>query len=687
MKISLRCLLPFLMAPLLYAEASVAPQHLPLYKALCSGNEKTATTAMEEAQGEYRFNNAFFELCGAAINQGDVNFFAKMAAVYLDEICGPLDSPFAEVDGHPKSTHYFAAPLLHAAAAGKTEIVRVLLQRGANREETEYYDRTAIVYAAANGHLPCVQLLHQAGADKADIALQAALHFKQMHVAEYLQSHGVQLPAVGDVSLSLAQRTPTGETVLMQAVQSGNVEQVAYALEEAPHWVNCQNSYGRTALMMARNAATTRLLLDYGADANIKDDTGYTALDHAFERRDAEVVQLLMSAEALYAQASPALLYACYTADAALARRVLAEHPADVNMRDSQGLSLLSLAVRSRSSELVRLLLDAGARVAGSGALAVAIAHDDVNWVREFMWQDSVTMKPDVSVTQGNPRQRHLNALLQLALLKRAVNTQKMLINMGADKCGEWIIPLPNYNRYTRVDPNAVCLPKSRYDKPGLTLNFEREDERDSQALPMLGVSESGAVQMDTRRLYGAIVRNDVSMVRMLVRSGGGLCATGSETVACLRAALRGSSPHEVLPLLLQAGADINAVDAEGNTLLILLALDSYHEAELLNLLAYSPNVNVQKDGKSVFEIALEHKRLLFALHMLRNGAAPTQRQLQCFFFAVLREHPEHAAELLTCYGASPTEPEPSTGLTPMDIATRSGNAALVSLLQSALNK
>ncbi|MBR1997699.1 MAG: hypothetical protein IJ993_04735, partial [Akkermansia sp.] len=117
MKISYRCLLAFLMMPLLYAEASVAPQHLPLYKALCSGNEKTATAAMEEAQGECRFNNAFFELCDAAINQGDVNFFAKMTAVYLDEPCGPLDSPFAEVDGHPKPTHYFAAPLLHAAAA------------------------------------------------------------------------------------------------------------------------------------------------------------------------------------------------------------------------------------------------------------------------------------------------------------------------------------------------------------------------------------------------------------------------------------------------------------------------------------------------------------------------------------------------------------------------------------------
>ncbi len=677
-------MLLWLSVPMLWADNEPLS---PIYEALKSGDEKLAKELMVADASNRLHNNAFFDVCQAAIAQGDVAFFAGLPDAYLNEPCGAIDSPFAEVDGHPKATHYFAAPLLHAATAGKTEIVRVLLQRGANREESEYYDRTAIVYAAANGHLPCVQVLHQAGANKADIALQAALHFKQMHVAEYLQSNGVQLPAVGDVSLSLAQRTPTGETTLMLAVQSGRGEHVAYVLENAPHWVNCQNSYGRTALMMARNAGIARLLLNYGADASIKDDSGYTSLDHAFERRAAEVVQLLMAAEAPYAQATPALLYACYTADAALARRVLAEHPVDVNRRDLHGQSLLFLAVRSRSAELVLLLLDAGARVEGSGALEEAIAHDDVNWVREFMWRDSVTMKADVSGAQGNPKQRHLNAMLQLALLKRAVNTQKMLISMGADKCGEWIIPLPNFNRYKCIDANAVWLPESRYDEPGLTLNFEREDERGSQSLPMLEILESGAVQMDTRRLYDSIAKNDVNMVRMLVRSGGGFCASGSETVACLRAALRGSSPHEVLPLLLQAGADINAVDAEGNTLLILLALDSYREAELLNLLAYSPNVNAQKDGKSVFEIALEHNHLLFALHILRNGAELTQHQLQCFFFAVLREHPEYAAELLSRYGASPTEPEPSTGLTPMDIATRSGNAELVSILRAAIKK
>ena len=123
---------------------------------------------MSAAQGECRFNNAFFELCRMAVEQNDVAFFAHLPSSYLNADCGPLDSPFARMDGNPKATHYFAPVLLHAAAEGKADIVRVLLQRGADKEAEEYYGRTAIVYAAAKGHLACVQLLHRAGATKLD---------------------------------------------------------------------------------------------------------------------------------------------------------------------------------------------------------------------------------------------------------------------------------------------------------------------------------------------------------------------------------------------------------------------------------------------------------------------------------------------------------------------------------------
>ncbi len=805
MKISFRYLLTFLTTPLLYAEASVAPQHLPLYKALCSGDEETATAAMEEAQGNERFNNAFFELCDAAINQGDVNIFAKMPAMYLDEPCGPLDSPFAVVDGHPKSTHYFASPLLHAAAAGKTEIVRVLLLRGANREEAEYYDRTAIVYAAANGHLPCVKLLHQAGVGKADIALQAALHFNQMPVAEYLQSHGVQLPAVGDVSLSLAHRTPTGETVLMLAVQSGNAERVAYALEEAPHWVNCQNSYGRTALMMARDAEMARLLLDYGADASIKDDLGLTALDAAYQASCPGVVGVLQEVDAPSAQPFLGMCYACSYGDAELAHSILAAGGVDVNARSKSGKSLLALAVQAKSAAVVDLLLKNGATIKGSGALRCAVQTDQPQFVRLFMDHEHLCLPSPRSPRGGFSSQEKLNALLHAACREQAPQTVEMLLEMGADvndtrmtSYGHFATGNAPLHEAARGPMEIICMlldaganinarnkegdtplmlalpftgaePVSIPEENALLLlergadatlkNHAGENAADvAWAAPHIQALARAGVQKTpfTHPLADAVFAKDVEkvrellaeganpdmpllngstllqvmaassihddaveneMFRLLVQSGAQLddqlflhlCGWGNTTMMqamleagfsiqprgiatykYLHSALHGAQPHFALPLLLQAGADINAEDECGYTLLLNLAKsDNFVNCNLAKLLEYRPNPEItvqgstaEWNGLTALGVALRTGKPEMAYQLLRAGAKATPQQVQAIFFHVLREHPEHAEELLTRYGASPTAPGPATGLTPMDIATRSGNVALLQLLK-----
>lgn len=164
----------------------------PLRIALRTGNDALATLLMDAVQGNLRHNNDYYCLCQDEIKQGNVAFFCNLPSEYLEELCGPVDSPFAEQDGNPKPTAYFTTPLIHAAAAGKVDIVRILLARGANKEESEYYNRTAIIYAAANGHLECVQALHQAGAAQSGEALYTAEQFNQNAVAEYLRSQGVK---------------------------------------------------------------------------------------------------------------------------------------------------------------------------------------------------------------------------------------------------------------------------------------------------------------------------------------------------------------------------------------------------------------------------------------------------------------------------------------------------------------
>ena len=79
---------------------------------------------------------------------------------------------------------------------------------------------------------------------------------------------------------------------------SRNVRTCKIALESGLFDVNMENNdgYGRTALMYAvcrEDYNTVKLLLDNGADVNMKSDYGNTALDYAKEYEITEIIELL----------------------------------------------------------------------------------------------------------------------------------------------------------------------------------------------------------------------------------------------------------------------------------------------------------------------------------------------------------------------------------------------------------
>lgn len=778
----------------------------PLRIALLSGNEKLADLVMSAAQGECRFNNAFFELCRMAVEQNDVAFFANLPSSYLNADCGPLDSPFARMDGNPKATHYFAPVLLHAAAEGKADIVRVLLQRGADKEAEEYYGRTAIVYAAAKGHLACVQLLHRAGATKLDSALQAALLFKQSAVVTYLLEQGGAASCAGDACL---QRSSTGKTELMLAVAQGRMNRVSYLLEHAPQLVNWQDSYGRTALMMARSAASVRLLLAYGADASIRNDLGLTALDEACQADRRFAVAALLEANAPYAQPAIALRYACSAGNAELARRILHGGGVDVNTHPESGPSLLALAVSAKSTELVDLLLLNGATIKGSGALRQALQTDQPQFVRLFMEHEHVCPPSPCSPRGGFSAQDKLNELLHEACRSNAPQSVKMLLALGANvndtgmssyghaatgnaplhaaacqssqivemllaagadinaRNADGDTPLMLAVRFRAGAP--VSLPEeiallllergadaSLRNNRGLNAADLASYASHIQALSAAGVHKSSFVHPlaqavfaeDTQRVAELLAAGENpdlplpdgrtllqvladawvddsavenTMFRLLVQGGAclqhevflRLCGWGNAvmmqtmldagfrvqprgeaTFQYLHAALHGNCPHKALPLLIQAGADINAENARGYTLLQEMAQSDYFiDRNLEQLLQHCPNLEIATQGSTpdwngltALSLAVRKGNTEMAYRLLLAGAKASPHEVQSIFFHVLREHPEQAAVLLSRFAASPSLPEPSTGLTPLDIASRSGNAQLFSLIQSALS-
>lgn len=183
-------------------------------------------------------------------------------------------------------------------------------------------------------------------------------------------------------------------------------------------------------------------------------------------------------------------------------------------------------------------------------------------------------------------------------------------------------------------------------------------------------------------------------MMQTMLDAGFRVQPRGEATFQYLHAALHGNCPHKALPLLIQAGADINAENARGYTLLLEMAQSDYFiDRNLEQLLQHCPNLEIATQGSTpdwngltALSLAVRKGNTEMAYRLLLAGAKASPHEVQSIFFHVLREHPEQAAVLLSRFAASPSLPEPSTGLTPLDIASRSGNAQLFSLIQSALS-
>ena len=182
------------------------------------------------------------------------------------------------------------------------------------------------------------------------------------------------------------------------------------------------------------------------------------------------------------------------------------------------------------------------------------------------------------------------------------------------------------------------------------------------------------------------------TMLQAMLETGFPIQPRGIATYEYLHKALHGHQPHCALPLLLQAGADINVEDARGYTLLIDLAMSDYFiDRNLTELLKHQPNLEAtiqgstaEWNGLTALGVCVKKGNLAMAYQLLLAGAKATPQQLQAIFFHVLREHPEQVEMMLTRYGASPVAPEPATGLTPIELARRSGNEVLLDILKTA---
>ncbi len=191
-------------------------------------------------------------------------------------------------------------PLMRAAAAGDTAMVKATLGQGANPNDTNQAGETALMFAAERGHLAGVLALLAAGSavdargTPGETALMYAARRGHTSVVQSLVAAGADVNA----------REENTIPVLQLAAQEGHTATVQVLLAAGAD-VNAQTGGGYTALMWAAQdgrVATVRQLLAAGADVNMRNQGGGTALLMAQSTRHTqprtEMIRMLKEAGA-----------------------------------------------------------------------------------------------------------------------------------------------------------------------------------------------------------------------------------------------------------------------------------------------------------------------------------------------------------------------------------------------------
>ena len=234
----------------------------------------------------------------------------------------------AALDG--KNDHGQTA-LWQAAAGGHKDVVELLVRKGAHIDAKNCFGETPLWQAAKEGHKEVVELLvkrgaavdaRSAGYGETPLWQAAAGGFKD--VVEFLLSQGAEV----DAEDHEYRRTP-----LVQAAPAGHIAIVELLLRNHAT-IDAKNKFKRTALSQAAvtgHVAIVKLLLEKGAMAENKDIYGQTPLWEASLRGHSEVVALLLQEGAI------------------------------VDMKNTFGCPLLTQTVRNNRIAVVKLLLERGA--------------------------------------------------------------------------------------------------------------------------------------------------------------------------------------------------------------------------------------------------------------------------------------------------------------------------------------
>ncbi|MGC4046736.1 MAG: ankyrin repeat domain-containing protein [Armatimonas sp.] len=549
-------------------------------------------------------------------------------------------------------------PIVVAASWGDVELVRLMLEKGADWKHTSSDKINALVAAVSNGSIPIVELLVARGATLDDPDLDAlGVASGSVPMLQWLLDHGVKLKQV-----------PGSEPLLIEATLSGKAAMIRFIAQYETD-VDRRGLKGYNPLHIAAETSTeaVKTLLALKARVDILSPDEQSVLDIAEDAPASQKESIIQALKAAGAKPAPPSLIKLIRKDDLAGVKKLLEQGVDPNRPDGHGgVPLFYAFTESRESEkAASMLLTHGANPNGKApdGRGLMVYLRDINEDRAMaMLRRAGGYSPELelrtALSQKSPDraavENHLNngvvpdaSALALALLHKDRPLVDRLLEKGAPVSGRAYLPdgdlipitvrtPPEFPLHAAALSGDVELVRLLLDK-GANANQRREEDSPN-ALHYIGQSEATPDQID-------------AVVRLLVERGADVHAIQSDMISgsplaflaatalpkTLEYLLEHGAISELRPkdsdnqsplsqaisarkrdniqLLLERGSDSNETDATSRSLLAkLIETNNLPESEAIAigklLVQHGANLNIRDSmGRTPLQIARDEDK------------------------------------------------------------------------------